>query len=103
MYSIFPFSVIRGSRIHAEFAGSLKVIGGLYSAEVSYKDGAVVPYGTTGSVRADGVYGPIGSPSYVVELKSGFAVPTPSEVDNYRRNLPPGTGVCGLVEAPGGG
>jgi RHS repeat-associated protein len=102
-YSIFPFSAIRGSRIHAQFAGTINATGGLYSAEVSYKDGAVVPYGTAGSVRADGVYGPVASPFYVVELKSGFAVPTPSEVENYRRNLPPGTGVCGLVEAPGAG
>ncbi|QIG79935.1 RHS repeat domain-containing protein [Stakelama tenebrarum] len=100
---VFPFSAIRGLAIHAHFAASINATGGLYSAEVSYKNGVVVPYGTPGSVRADGVFGPVASPSYVVELKSGLAVPTPSEIENYRRNLPSGTGVCGIVEAPGPG
>ena len=99
--SIFPFSVLRGMRIHAEFAGSIRLTGGLYSSEVSYKDGLVVPYGTPGSVRADGVYGPIDAPLYVVELKSGFAIPTPSEIAKYGANLPAGTRLCGIVEAPG--
>lgn len=102
-YAIFPFSVLRGTRIHTEFAATINATGGLYSAEVSYKDGLVVPYGTAGSVRADGVYGPIISPDYVVELKSGFAVPTLSEIEAYRRNIPSGAGVCAVVEAPGPG
>jgi hypothetical protein len=100
-HMIFPFSALRGMSIHSEFAGSLKLTGGLYSAEVSYKNGLVVSYGTFGSVRADGVYGPARSPDYVVELKSGLSVPMPSEIDAYRRNLPAGTKVCAIVEVPG--
>ncbi|TCM12119.1 RHS repeat-associated protein [Novosphingobium sp. PhB165] len=101
IHSIFPFSALRGIAIHSQFAATINATGGLYSAEVSYKDGLVVPYGTSGSVRADGVYGPIASPVYAVELKSGFAVPSPSEISNYHRNLPAGTPLCGVVEAPG--
>ena len=97
----FPFSVLRGTRIHAEFAASIRLIGGPYKSEVSYKDGFVVPYGTPGSVRADGIYGPTDRPLYAIELKSGFAIPTLSEIANYGANLPPRTKLCGIFEALG--
>lgn len=94
----WPFSVLRGSRVHRHFALTLKSVGGLYDAEVSYKNGSVVEYGTPGSVRADGVYGPTYMPMYVVELKSGAAGLSAAEIKNYYDNLPRGTKVCGLLE-----
>jgi hypothetical protein len=98
---IWPFSVGRGTAIHAYFANAIWELGGIYSAEVSYKNGLVVPYGTSGSVRADAVVGPVAQPSYVVDLKSGFGRATTSETDAYRANLPKGTGMCQIVEALG--
>jgi len=97
---VWPFSVLRGTRIHSFFAGEVRGLGAPYSAEVSYKNGVVVPYGTAGSIRADAVVGPIGAPLYAVELKSGGALPTPAETAAYDANLPPGTGKCSIVELP---
>jgi hypothetical protein len=98
---IWPMSALRGIRIHSYFAGEVTGLGPPYSAEVSYLNGFPVPYGTPGSVRADAVVGPVNAPSYAVELKSGFAVPSTSETAAYRANLPPGTGLCSIVETPG--
>jgi RHS repeat-associated protein len=98
---IFPFSLIRGFFLHREFASIVRAAGPMYSAEVSYKGGVLVPYGTPGSVRADGVYGPITNPIYAVELKSGLSFPTSSEISAYQYNLPPGTGLFGIAEELG--
>jgi hypothetical protein len=91
--------LLRGFLIHREFAQTVKLLGPLYGAEVSYRDGVLVPYGTPGSVRADAVYGPIATPVYAVELKSGYAVPSPGEIAAYQANLPPGTELFGIVES----
>jgi hypothetical protein len=96
---IWPFSAWRGSRIHSAFAAQARSFGPLYSAEVTYKNGVLVPYATKGGVRADAVVGPLNAPLYVVELKSGLSYPTPAETANYMANLPPGTGVCAIAEA----
>lgn len=98
---IWPFSVLRGTYVHSYFAAEVTALGSPYSADVSYKNGMQVPYGTAGSIRADAVVGPIGAPLYAGELKSGFAYPTASETAAYNANLPPGTPVCAIVEAPG--
>jgi hypothetical protein len=85
----------------AIFAAEVRGLGAPYSAEVSYLRGVQVPYGTAGSIRADAVVGPTSNPLYAVELKSGAAVPSASETAAYNANLPAGTGVCSIVEAPG--
>lgn len=92
---------LRGTRIHADFALRVTALRGPYSAEVSYRDGLLVPYGTQGSIRADAVVGPRAAPHYAVELKSGLARPTPAETRAYARHLPPGAGVCAIAEAFG--
>ncbi|WP_296280514.1 RHS repeat-associated core domain-containing protein [Pseudoxanthomonas sp.] len=101
IHSIWPFSVIRGTAIHAEFAANVTALGGPYSAEVSYRNGFVVPYGTPGSVRADGVFGATNAPNYVIELKSGAAQLSSGEVRDYYDNLPEGTVLCGILEGVG--
>jgi hypothetical protein len=98
---VWPMSALRGTRIHSFFASEVTGLGPPYSAEVSYLGGVPVPYGTPGSVRADAIVGPINAPLYAVELKSGAALPTASETAAYNANLPPGTGTCSIVEAPG--
>jgi hypothetical protein len=98
---VWPLSALRGNRIHSFFAGEVTGLGPPYSAEVSYLSGAQVPYGTRGSVRADAVVGAVSAPLYAVELKSGGALPSASETAAYHANLPPGTGLCSIVEAPG--
>ena len=95
---IWPFSVLRGTRIHVQFAFNVKALGGPYDSEVSYLNGIVVDYGTPGSVRADGIYGPRAYPKYVVELKSGAAGLTAAEIRNYYTHLPKGTILCGVLE-----
>jgi hypothetical protein len=91
---------LRGIRIHSMFAASVNALGPMYRAEVSYKNGVLVAYGTPGSIRADAVYGPLNRPIFAVELKSGWAYISRGELDAYRRNLPPGTGVFGITERP---
>jgi hypothetical protein len=98
---IWPGSALRGIAIHSYFAGAVAGLGPPYSAEVSYLSGVPVPYGTPGSIRADAVVGPIAAPLYAVELKSGYAIPSAAETAAYYANLPAGTGVCSIVEAPG--
>jgi len=95
---IWPFSVLRGTRIHVQFAINVKANGPPYDAEVSYLHGIVVDYGTPGSVRADGIYGPRANPKYAVELKSGAAGLTAAEIRNYYKHLPQGTILCGVLE-----
>ena len=99
--NIPPLSWLRGIFVHSAFAANVNALGPEYSAEVSYKDGIRVPYGTPGSVRADAIYGDPASPAYAVELKSGAATVTPAELRAYQTNLPASTHVYGIVEAPG--
>jgi len=98
---IFPFSVWRGTSIHWAFAAEVNTMGNLYNAEVSYKDGIYVKHGTRGSVRADGVYGSVDSPLYVVELKTGAANLSKTEIKSYYEHLPKGTILCGILEGVG--
>lgn len=81
-----------------QFAFNVKALGGPYDSEVSYSNGIVVDYGTPGSVRADGIYGPRAYPKYVVELKSGVAGLTTAEIRNYYTHPPRGTILCGVLE-----
>ncbi len=99
--SVPPLSWLRGIQIHSYFAARVRALGPNYAAEISYKNGGVVEYGTPGSVRADAVYGNVEKPTYVVELKSGMAAVTPAETHAYKANLPAGTPIYGIVEVPG--
>jgi hypothetical protein len=85
-----PF--LRGIFIHNAFATNIRALGlPEFNAEISYKNGIVVPYGTNGSVRADAVEGPISRPRVVYELKTGGAYVSLYEYNNYKQNLPQGT------------
>ena len=92
--------MLRGIGAHTDFAASIRALNDpLYHAEISYKGGAVVPYGTVGSVRADGVYGSnVAQPLYVIEFKTGGASMSGAEYRAYRGNLPVGVPVYELRE-----
>lgn len=81
---------IRGSGIHKLFADKVRSLGTNFYAEVSYKGGFPVTYGTTGSVRADAIYGPIASPEIVFELKTGWGWVSTGESRAYFENIPRG-------------
>jgi len=89
--------MLRGTAIHTLFAAKLRALDASYSAEISYKDGDLVRYGTSGSIRADGVFGNISRPDFVVELKTGrFNYMSRGEAKRYLENLPNGTPVYPL-------
>ena len=87
----FPW--IRGTLIHTAFEALVTALGPTsgFTAEVSYKDGVVVPYGTAGSSRADAVFGPVAAPIVVFDLKTGWAFMGMSQARAYGNNLPSGT------------
>jgi hypothetical protein len=66
------------------------------SAEVSYLNGVPVPYGTSGSIRADATVGPIAATLYAVDLKSGAAPNLSFQVVTYA-----GMDISELTEEPG--
>lgn len=76
-----------GTKVHSEFAKQTKKIKGA-SAEISYKDGRPVKYGTKGSVRADAVVGDIQKPKAIYDLKTGGAKLTPKNVAKYNKHVP---------------
>lgn len=84
----------RGTFVHSLFEHLIMGINGTnpeYKAEVSYLDRRVVSRGFPGSVRADGLYGDMARPQFIVELKTGNATVTPQERRAYEANLPVGT------------
>uniref|UniRef100_UPI004048492F RHS repeat domain-containing protein n=1 Tax=Rheinheimera sp. TaxID=1869214 RepID=UPI004048492F len=81
---------IRGTGIHKLFADKVRGLGSDYHAEVSYKDGVPVFYGTRGSIRADAIYGAIPSPELVFELKTGWGYMSRGEAYAYFENIPRG-------------
>lgn len=76
-----------GSKIHSEFVKNVSEIDGVTS-EVSYKNGNVVPYGTSGSVRPDAVEGDITSPTNIYDLKTGKAKVEPKDVSKFQNHVP---------------
>ncbi|MFN4329268.1 MAG: RHS repeat-associated core domain-containing protein [Limnobacter sp.] len=84
---------IRGTLIHSEFEALVTSLGpaSRFTAEVSYKDGVVVSYGTAGSSRADVVFGSLAAPTAVYDLKTGWAYMSIGQAKAYGANLPPGT------------
>ncbi|MDN8654501.1 RHS repeat-associated core domain-containing protein [Stenotrophomonas indicatrix] len=93
---------IRGTLIHSEFKRLVDTTcpTSAYRAEVSYLNGDIVPYGTAGSSRADVVYGKIGSPTMVFDLKTGWAYLSWGQFQKYGKNLPAGTPV-GVIRPEG--
>ena len=82
---------IRGTLIHSEFKRLVDSTcpRSQYATEISYKDGDIVRYGTPGSSRADVVFGPVGAPIVVFDLKTGLAYLSWGQVKAYGANLPP--------------
>ncbi|MEM8501362.1 MAG: RHS repeat-associated core domain-containing protein [Pseudomonadota bacterium] len=84
--------LIRGSRIHAEFANIVNELdeGLMFRSEESQIPyGVLVPYGTKGSKRADAVFGPPGqNPLVVVELKTSNAYVSRREALRYKAAFP---------------
>lgn len=86
-----PF--LRGILIHSEFDRGIKALNDPlnFNSEVSYIDKRVTRYGESGSVRADGVHGPVASPNFIVDVKTGWAYMSNGQANNYREHLPFGT------------
>ena len=86
------FGWLRGILIHSRFAANIRAMNNpMYSAEVSYLRGEVVPYGTPGSTRVDAVVGNPASPLFAIDLKTGAAVLGAGQLSDYRNNIPPAT------------
>ena len=81
-----------GTAVHSEFADLVEANTGL-AAEVSYKGGQVVAYGTPGSVRVDAVEGAVDAPTCCYDLKTGSATLTPARVTQIQKELPGGSNV----------
>ncbi|MCL6475222.1 MAG: RHS repeat-associated core domain-containing protein [Firmicutes bacterium] len=80
-----------GTRVHTEFAKQVQQISrGRIRAEVSYRNGVVVPRGSRGSVRVDAVRGRLDKPKEIWDLKTGGAQLTPKRIEQIRRHLPKG-------------
>jgi len=82
---------VHGSNVHAEFAKRVWALGDTrLHAEVSYKDGKIVPYGTPGSVRVDVVYGDPAAPTALIDLKTGGAALSKSRANALVKKSPNG-------------
>jgi len=92
---------LRGIIIHGYFAARVTATLGPGHAEVSYLNGRVVPYGTPGSSRTDGIYGIQAVPGIAVEIKTSNAPMTFGQLRQYGQNLPLGTDLILIrLEAP---
>ncbi len=78
---------VYGTRVHAAFRAEVEALGrsGLRT-EVSYLNGAEVPYGTPGSIRIDvGQYSTSGQIEAVFDLKTGSATLTPARIQQIQQ------------------
>lgn len=78
---------VYGTQVHSAFQAEVEALGqtGLQT-EVSYLNGAEVPYGTPGSVRIDvGQYGANGQIQAVFDLKTGNATLTPARIQQIQQ------------------
>jgi hypothetical protein len=85
---------LRGTLVHSTFSVLIWAMHDndpRYNSEVSYFNQNLVWWGFKGSVRADAVFGDIGRPDFIVELKTGNAKVTKKEAAAYHENLPRGT------------
>jgi len=81
---------VPGTLKHSEFAKQVKGLNNpLLQAEVTYKNGQLVPYGTKGGVRLDVVeYNVDGTIKAVYDLKTGKAGLTTSRIQEILNHLP---------------
>jgi hypothetical protein len=80
---------VPGTLKHSEFAKQVKGLNNpLLQAEVTYKNGQLVPYGTKGGVRLDVVeYNVDGTIKAVYDLKTGKAGLTTSRIQEILNHL----------------
>lgn len=79
---------LHGTKVHTAFKREVAGLGKALKAEVSYKGGRRVSYGTRGSIRVDVVEGPIDRPVAIYDLKTGGAKLTPGRIKQIRSHLP---------------
>jgi len=85
---------VYGTLVHSAFSDEVINLGDSnLSSEISYLNGEVVPYGTSGSVRLDVVEGPLDAPTSIFDLKTGSATLTPGRILQIQNNIPGGTSV----------
>ena len=84
---------IYGTAVHTAFGAEVKALGAGFQSEVSYLNGAVVRYGTAGSVRLDAVAGTAGAPTAIFDLKTGAAVLSPARIQQILSHVPSGSSV----------
>lgn len=68
------------------------------STEQSYLNGALVKYGTKGSIRADIVLSGSGGPISILDLKTGGATLSPNQVGKYIQNVPGITNASQIIK-----
>jgi hypothetical protein len=91
---------VYGTQVHTAFQAEVEALGqsGLRT-EISYLNGAEVPYGTPGSVRIDvGQYGANGQIQAVFDLKTGGASLTPARIQQIQQAV--GSGVPVTIIRP---
>jgi hypothetical protein len=92
---------VYGTMVHSAFADEVLSLGRSdLTPEVSYLNGQVVPYGTSGSIRVDVVEGPLNAPICCYDLKTGSAFLSPGRVGQIQNNLPGGSSVPVLQITP---
>jgi len=81
-----------GTKKHTAFAHEVNALGNQSLAtEVSYKNGEIVPYGTSGSIRFDVLqYSPNGTPIAAWDFKTGSAVLSAARIDQMQTK----SGLC---------
>ena len=85
---------VYGTAVHSLFSDEVIGLGNSdLNSEISYLNGNVVPYGTSGSVRLDVVEGPLNAPTAVFDLKTGSATLTQSRIQQIQSQIPGGTSV----------
>lgn len=90
---------VYGTQVHSAFRQEVESLNrsDLWS-EVSYKNQAVVRYGTKGSVRIDVVLGSPQNPTALFDLKTGSASLTQSRINEIRSHLPFGVHDIPIIE-----
>ena len=92
---------VYGTLVHSAFSDEVIGLGNAnLSSEISYLNGAIVPYGTRGSIRLDVVEGSLSAPTSVYDLKTGSATLTRSRIQQIQSRLPGGSGVPVLPITP---
>jgi RHS repeat-associated protein len=79
-----------GIIVHLDFESLVNQLGPPYEAEVSYLKHNPVDYGTSGSSRADAIYGPVAQPDLAVDVKPSYYM-SAYQAQRYLNNLPVGT------------